>query len=265
MYADDIKLYVIHNNDSNRDYLEKALKSIETWTKENHMEISINKCSVLHIGNNNSSQSYLLNDKVIQVADCIRDLGVIIDNNFSFSFHIDYIIKKTYSLIHLFFKFIKVRILKIWVLIYKIYIRPNLEYASQVWSPQNNKEIIKIEKVQKMFTRVILKKCGLAPRPYPERLNVCQLRQLSSRRASADLCMVFKIIKNTTNLIPTDFFTFSKRCSRKPHFILNSKYDFRNKQDFFIRMILKWNNLPAEITKLSSIKNFRTSIDNLVQ
>ena len=74
-----------------------------------------------------------------------------------------------------------------------------------------------IEKVQKMYTRVIFKKCGLAPKSYAERLFICQPKELRARRINADLCMVFKIIKNMTNLKPSNYFTITKRSSRKPY------------------------------------------------
>ena len=96
------------------------------------------------------------------------------------------------------------------------------------------------------------------------RLFICQLKELRARRINADLCMVFKIIKNMINLKSSNYFTITKRSSRKPYFILNKKYNCKNKQNFFIRMIMQWNNLPAEITKLSNPKKFRENLNILV-
>ena len=38
--------------------------------------------------------------------------------------------------------------------LYKISLRPHLEYSVQFWSPYYRKDIIKLERVQKTFTRI---------------------------------------------------------------------------------------------------------------
>ena len=69
----------------------------------------------------------------------------------------------------------------------------------------------KIEKIQKFFTRIALKRCNIAARSYDERLEICKLKQLNDRRDITDLCMTFKFITGRTHLKPEKFFVFAKR------------------------------------------------------
>jgi len=56
---------------------------------------------------------------------------------------------------------------KTMLILYKSLARPQLEYASQVWSPYTKEKIKAFERVQRRATKFILK-CDLT---YPERLG----------------------------------------------------------------------------------------------
>ena len=76
---------------------------------------------------------------------------------------------------------------------YKTYVRPVLEYCTQIWSPYLIKDIKALEKVQKYFTKKIP---GLRSFSYEQRLQILNLESLELRRVEADLTMYFKIINN---------------------------------------------------------------------
>ena len=64
------------------------------------------------------------------------------------------------------------------------YVRPILEYASQVWSPSIVNLIYKVERVQNLFTKRILSVANL---PYNECLNKLGLHRLESRCLCLDV------------------------------------------------------------------------------
>ena len=70
---------------------------------------------------------------------------------------------------------------------------------------------MKIEKIQKRFTKIIEGCKGLS---YEERLEKLNLTTLEERRHRADLIQVFKIINDKEKTYPEDFFTFSERMRR---------------------------------------------------
>ena len=77
--------------------------------------------------------------------------------------------------------------------LYKVLVRPHLEYCVQFWSPYLRKDILALEGVQRKFTRLIPELRGLA---YEERLSRLGLYPLEFRRMRrGDLIETYKIMK----------------------------------------------------------------------
>ena len=82
--------------------------------------------------------------------------------------------------------------------LYKTLVRPHLGYCVQFWSPYYRKDIIKLERVQKRFTRMLPKVDGLS---YKGRLDRLGLLSLERRRLKGDLTEVYKIMRGTDQLV----------------------------------------------------------------
>jgi hypothetical protein len=122
-----------------------------------------------------------------------------------------------------------------------------LEYAPEVWIPSLQKNIKKIEKCQKYFTKRVLFKCSLPPIPYQQRLEYLQLPTLESRRKLSDLFMAHKIIYGRTDLNPFEIFKPSKRFNI-PFYRLNSKYKLGKQFIPFAGRVTKiWNQLDKRL------------------
>eukprot|EP00061_Rhincodon_typus_P002140 g16716.t1 len=74
----------------------------------------------------------------------------------------------------------------------RMLVRPPLEYCVQFWLPYYRKDIIKLERVQKRFTRMLLAVMGLK---YKNRLEKLGLFSLEHRRLRGDLIVVYKIMR----------------------------------------------------------------------
>ncbi len=61
--------------------------------------------------------------------------------------------------------------------------RPKLKYEVTVWSPHKNKHIGKLEKIQRIATKLVLK---LKEQQYEERLKEMHLMTLEERRERGD-------------------------------------------------------------------------------
>eukprot|EP00061_Rhincodon_typus_P009495 g33052.t1 len=76
---------------------------------------------------------------------------------------------------------------------YRIFVRPLLMYWVQFCSPCSRKDITKLDRVQKRFTRMLP---GLESMSYREKLDRLGLFSLDSKRLRGDLIEVYKIMRS---------------------------------------------------------------------
>jgi len=133
------------------------------------------------------------------------------------------------------------------------YVRPILEYASEVWSPYLLQDIHLIESVQRDVTRHLPNMKGSN---YPQRLKLLGIESLESRRIRADLLLCFKIVNNFVDLKFEDFLVYSLAQRTRGHSKkLNlpiRKTDIRA-QNFSIRVIPYWNELPQSVVDSQTV------------
>ena len=152
--------------------------------------------------------------------------------------------------------------IKIWSNLYKTYVLPIVEYASEVWNPLDKANITKLEKVQRFFTRKAFIKCGKKYEPYENRLKFFNLQSLEIRRKMKDLILVFKICKGYTHFNPKDISTFSERPSRKHSLQIKIKHKNNDSKKFLInRTSNLWNNLPQNLIINNSVKLFKLQLE----
>ena len=168
LFADDLKLFsdtspvFIPGSDSlvASRLLQSSLDHLLLWSSLWQLPISIPKCSVLSIVSNSEllrTRHYLIgNHPLPQVSNC-SDLGVIIDNQLSFSHHILATTKKASRQSVLILRCFLSRDALNLNLAFDAYVRLILEYASPIWSPHTQKGIDLLENVQRRFTKFISK------------------------------------------------------------------------------------------------------------
>ena len=81
--------------------------------------------------------------------------------------------------------------------LYKQYVRPHLEFCTQVWSPWTVADKTALEKVQKKAVGMV---SGLSEHMYEERLTALGLQSLEERRHQADMHMMHKIMHGSGGL-----------------------------------------------------------------
>lgn len=98
--------------------------------------------------------------------------------------------------------------------LFKALVRPHLEYATSVWSPQYKKDMIALENVQRRATRLL--PC-LKGKTYPERLKTLGLPSLDHRRKRADMVQVYKIMINIDKVNKDKLFTMLQYTGTRGH------------------------------------------------
>ena len=87
LFADDTNLTAINCQINN---LQKDLANLNNWLNANKLVLNMSKTVQINI-NINASNSFSLNNCVVQVKPVCKYLGIYIDNKLSFQSHIDFV------------------------------------------------------------------------------------------------------------------------------------------------------------------------------
>ena len=160
------------------------------------MIFNVDKCSVMHLGKNNTKNQYEIGSDNLKSSDKERDLGVIVDKTMKFSEQVNSAVCKANATLGMIRRSITCKNKYIVTRLYKALVRPKLEYCVQAWRPYLKKDVDKIERVQHRATRMIEECKGLS---YEERLKVTGLTSLENRRTRGDM-IVFKTLKGINKI-----------------------------------------------------------------
>ena len=147
-----------------------------------------------------------------------KDLGVHIRNDLKPTNHCVQAVKKANSVLRMISKAFRSLTPASFLIVYKTYVRPHLDYCSQIYSPYLKKDINLIESVQRRATKMV--RC-LRNLSYEERLCVLKLTPLEDRRTRGDLIECYKIINKFDNVDVSQFFTF--RENRRLRDVIHAK------------------------------------------
>ena len=120
------------------------------------MKINIDKCFHIHFNgkiDRNTSRKYFLDSIEITSKNSVSDLGLLVSSNLDFTNHISSIIVKARQRSGTFFRGFITRKLSFVRKIFVTYIRPCLEYNTNIWNPTKIYLIDRLESVQRHFTK----------------------------------------------------------------------------------------------------------------
>jgi hypothetical protein len=217
LYADDVKLYISFSlSDIDYSVIQKKLDAAHTWADRWQLKIKYAKCNVLIVGRDRVPVPCLhINGLAIASASCVRDLGILVDRNMSFSTYVSKVVCKAFARVNLVIKCFLSRDIVTLVRAYTTYVRPLVEYATFCWSPHQVAAIKQLESVQREFTKRLP---GLSSMTYGERLARTGLESLELRRLKQDLIHVNKILFGHIDVDPCEFFVLSSsHCNTRGH------------------------------------------------
>ena len=146
---------------------------------------------------------YFIGGELIQTSTMEKDLGIQVHKSLKVAEHVNFVVKKANGLLGCIRRTYTDKSLTNIIQLYQTLVRPLLETCVPAWSPYLQKDIEKLESVQRRATRMISSVHGM---PYESRLKKCKLMTLKDRRLRTDLIEVFKIIHGFTD-IPTESLT----------------------------------------------------------
>ena len=264
-FADDTKITSKVTSTQEKKALQSDLNQLTCWANKWQMEFNIEKCKVLHIGSSNDRVQYEMNGQKLKEVNKEKDLGVTISNDLKPSKHCSEVVKTANRLVGFIGRTFENKSEAVLLKLYNSLVRPKLEYCVQFWSPYYQKDIDKLERVQRRLTKMIPR---LRNMPYEDRLKNLNLFSLSKRRMRGDLIEMFKIFKGFDNMNAENYFTLDQSVTRRRHDfkVIGKRFSSDEAKHFFFnRVVNVWNSLPSIVIESNTVATFKNRLDKYME
>ncbi|XP_055603912.1 uncharacterized protein LOC129752143 [Uranotaenia lowii] len=200
VYADDLKMFLPIRHPKDCVTLQNALHRFTECCSRFGLKINSSKCNVITFSRKISNITYeyrLENDFIIARQSSVKDLGVELDAELTFSKHIEKVVAKANSMFGMVSRIChELDNPYTIVSIYTGLVRTVIEYAGIVWRPYYNIHNNRLERVQKKFLKYALRNLGWQAE-MPEYRVLCMLvglETLETRRKSIDALFLKDLI-----------------------------------------------------------------------
>ena len=242
-----------------------------------NMQFNGAKFQLLRYGNNDNLKlkTYYRSpdDSVIPESPKVRDLGVIMANNGDFSDHITKTVQSASNMSGWIFRTFYARDEYTMKTLFKSLVLSRLEYCSPLIHPSTAALTMKLETVQRAFTRKIE---GMKDKNYWVRLQQLKMYSVERRRERFIILYMFKILHGLVPNIGIDFKTNDRTGTRAivpvlntltPSLIKRLKYDLLSFKGPRIFNILPYEIRSYKPSKLSNdiILGFKNVLDRFLQ
>ena len=282
LFADDSRVSAISDSKDDCEKFQSELNNVVyPWAERNNAVFNGDKFEHIHFGKNQHEFSHYQDpdSNAIATKSQIRDLGVTISDDLTWSHHIDKVIancrKQSAWILRTFSKRDVNTMRTLWVSL----MRPIIDYCSPVWSPYptNFGNIDRLENVLRAFTKKV---DNLHDLPYNERLKEMKLSTIQRRHERYKILYIYKIKEGLVPNLPphplkNESFALlfrensrtGTRCSL-PHPTLHHNHcttDSR-KASFALTASDLWNCLPPCISSIANqpLHLFKHNLDKFL-
>ena len=275
-FADDTRITKAIANVADTQYLQADLNNVVSWSAQNNMKLHEKKFEL--VSYRNSSSKYLRElpfadefsqyltpaGYLLQPQPLVKDLGVILSSDLSWTPHINKIVTDARKMAAWVLGVFKDRSRQSMLQLYKSMVRCRLEYCSPVWSPSLLSDIQALEDVQRFFTKKIRECKDL---DYHQRLKKLDLQSLQRRRERYCIIHIWKIYHGITpNDLNIKFATHARLgvktlippINKQASQAARSRYD----ASFSVNAARLWNTLPKGVNTVDKLDLFKTKLGN---
>lgn len=264
LFADDCVIYRVINTAQDHIILQKDLDQINSWCTTWQMILNTTKCKTISFSRKHahSDFTYYINNEAISRAAAYKYLGIIFTSTLSWATHITSTCAKASKTLGYLRRNLRNAPIDMRKLSYFTFVRPQLEFASSIWSPHQSYLVNLLESIQNRAARFI-------SRNYSRNSSITQikldipLQPLHIRRVVALLCLFHKYVYSD-NLSPLPLEPPSRVSSR-----LHNQYSFKRiygktlafNSSALPQAISHWNDLPDAIASISNPDRFREQLN----
>jgi hypothetical protein len=244
--------------------LQRDLEAVYQWAEDNNMSFNNLKFENLRFGSDSTMKmttSYTSpSGSIINTKDHVKDLGVTMSADGSFSQHIKNICQSARNMCSWILRTFFDRSQDLMLTTWKSLVLPILDYCSQLWCPMNKGDIQMIEDVQKSFTRKI--NYELKGEDYWDRLNSLHLYSLERRRERYRIIYAWKILEGIVPNLSSDenqvrsvtTLRYGRRCIVPPMSRATSqRVRSLREGSFSVQAANLFNVLPQSIRNMSDV------------
>jgi hypothetical protein len=260
-FADDTKLCHRAFTERDRITIQEDINRLLQWSETWQMSFNVEKCSVMHVGKNNQHFQYSMNNVIMESVEQQRDLGVIITNDLKHEKQVEKSVKNASRMLGFIARTFEYKSKNIMIPLYKALVRPHLEYAVQLWSPNLRKDINKMEKIQRKATKMIP---GLRNLSYEQRLQQLELISLEQRRLRGQLIETYKYLNGFNDASLEGLFErdINVRTRNNGHKLIRETFRTSKAQNSFpFNIPSAWNLLPESIVSACTVNTFKNRLD----
>ena len=263
LFADDAKLLRKITEDEDCNKLQQDLDEVYDWSRKWEMEFNNKKCHSMRMGKSKKRpvKVYKMGGTNIDTVSEEKDLGITIQDSLTPEKHVNKLFGETYRLlqnIRVAFHYLDKEMMS---KIIKTLIRPRLEYAAIVWSPHRKKDIRKLERIQRIATKMVPELSNMS---YEARLKELDLPTLEERRERGDLIALYKFTSGIDELDRSDLVVTEERRELRGHSKKLRKgtclKDVK-KYSFPYRSVNVWNALSKDTVEASSVHQMKERLD----
>ena len=273
IFADDVAIYCPVISSADCKILQKDLDSISSWCSKWQMRLNPSKCEFLCISNKRSpiQHSYYLNNHLLQCVSSVKYLGVIVDPKLSWNKHVSHVSSKATRTLNLLRRNMYCCNTPAKRRAFRALVLPILDYASTVWNPHTQKNILALETIQNRGARWV---CGSRynchSHTWSKSSSDCcselHWPSLSTRRKYLTIVTIYDMLHCHISLSFSNYFTFSNSHTRSHSLSLLCKQSTINsyRYSFFVNSIFFWNSVPHEILTVSNRSPFKHVLYNFL-
>ena len=276
-FADDTRASRPIKTSDDSKQLQADLRIIYSWAERVNMQFNGDKFEVMRAWPETKNWTNILpfsfrneftyedsNGGHIQEKDHIKDLGIMLSCDLTFTEHISKTVKSCTKLAGWIFRTFRTRSPSIMLTVWKSMVQSRFDYCSQLWSPSNAAEIQQLEDVQRSFTSRI---AGMDELNYRERLARLRIYSQERRRERYATIFLWKVAMGLVEGYSLTFTNYGRRgrlCSVKdtprtaPCQVRRAR-----ESSLAVKGAKIFNLLPAQIMNITSDKGsvFKTALD----
>ena len=219
-FADDTRASRGIKDTTDHAQLQNDLKQIYNWAERVNMTFNSDKFECLRywpqkaIGEEFRSQHTYTDDtgNVVEEKDVLKDLGIQMSSDLSFTKHIAKTITSCRKLSGWVLRTFKSRSPDVMLTLWKLMMQSRLDYCFQLWSPYSPGDINKLEDVQRKFTSYIDGTKGLN---YRERLKKLKMSSQERRRDRYAVIFIWKVAMGLVDGYQLEFTSSTSRRGRE--------------------------------------------------